>query len=81
MLYALLCGYPPFYSLDSDAIKRKILKGKVKFEGEEWINISTEAKDLISKMLVPEHIRLTAKECLEHGWFQLEAHKLSACNV
>lgn len=40
MLYALLCGYPPFYSTDDDAIKRKILKGKVKFEGEEWLNIS-----------------------------------------
>lgn len=53
MLYALLCGYPPFLSENEDEIKRKILKGKFKF-GDDWENISNEAKDLITRMLVPE---------------------------
>ena len=33
---------------------------KVKFEGDEWAVISEEAKDLISKMLVPESRRPSA---------------------
>ena len=37
MLYVLLCGYPPFYSDNDDEIKRKILKGKFKFEGIVYI--------------------------------------------
>ena len=34
MLYALLCGYPPFFSEDNDHIKRKILRGKFKFDSK-----------------------------------------------
>lgn len=39
-------------------------------EGEPWTDISEEAKDLISKILVvdPEK-RLTVDECLDHHWF------------
>lgn len=81
MLYALLCGYPPFFSDDNDVIKRKILKGKIKFEGEEWDIISNEAKDLISKMLVPEEQRPSARECLDHDWFHIDSNVLSTCNL
>jgi hypothetical protein len=34
MLYALLCGYPPFLSDNEDAMKKKILKGKFEFGGK-----------------------------------------------
>jgi calcium-dependent protein kinase len=61
MLYALLCGFPPFYARDDEDIKKKILKGKVKFDMEIWQNISVEARDLITKMLVREEIRPSAK--------------------
>lgn len=40
MLYALLCGYPPFFSHDDAKLKKKILKGNVKFPEEDWANIS-----------------------------------------
>jgi calcium-dependent protein kinase len=78
MLYALLCGYPPFLSENEDEIKRKIMRGKFKF-GEDWDSISDEAKDLICKMLVPEKRRPTAKECLDHPWFSMDTHQLSCC--
>ena len=32
-------------------------------------------------MLVPENDRLTAKECLEHPWFTVDASKLSSCSI
>ena len=70
MLYILLCGYPPFYAddeeeLSEEVIKDKALHGELDFGGgntlslnylalELWENISAEAKDLISKMLVME---------------------------
>mmetsp|Transcript_37685 Transcript_37685/g.27773 ORF Transcript_37685/g.27773 Transcript_37685/m.27773 type:complete len:86 (+) Transcript_37685:588-845(+) len=54
ILYIMLCGYPPFYGEDIQKLKQKILKGKLKFNDEVWDQISREAKDLISKMLVPE---------------------------
>ena len=60
MLYAMLCGYPPFIHSDEEKIKQKILKMKVKFEDDEWAAISDEAKDLISKMLLPEERRPSA---------------------
>lgn len=78
MLYALLCGFPPFYAREEKDIKKKILKGKVKFDVEIWENISLEARDLITKMLVPEQIRPSARECLEHPWFTLDSHQLSS---
>jgi calcium-dependent protein kinase len=69
MLYVILCGYPPFMSKHFEGIKKKILKGKVVFQEENWGNISQEARQLITSMLVPEEIRPTAQECLEHPWF------------
>ena len=33
MLYIMLCGYPPFYGESQDEIKKRVLKGKVKFDG------------------------------------------------
>lgn len=76
MLYALLCGYPPFLSENEDEIKRKIIRGKFKF-GKDWDNISDEVKDLISRILVPESKRLTARECIDHPWFSMDTHQLS----
>ncbi len=79
MLYALLCGYPPFFSEDKDMVRRKILRGKLKCDSEAWSGISAEVQDLISKMLVKETSRLSAEECLRHPWFELNQHAISNC--
>lgn len=47
LLYDLLCGFSPFYSLDKRILQENILKKEPIFpEG-----ISLEARDLISKLL------------------------------
>ena len=47
-----------------------VAKGKFDFDGEEWDDISREAKDLIKKLICKPEKRLTAQEALEHKWFK-----------
>jgi len=47
MLYILLCGYPPFYGDDNNEILAMVQKGNFDFDGEEWDDVSSDAKDLI----------------------------------
>jgi len=60
ILYILLCGYPPFYGDDDAEILLAVQKTKFDFEGDEWDEISKEAKDLIKKMICKPEKRLTA---------------------
>ena len=41
------------------------------FPEEEWSNISPEARDLISKMLISREKRLTAKDVIAHPWMTM----------
>ena len=70
ILYILLCGYPPFYGDDDMEILQMVQKGKFDFDGEEWDDISKEAKDLIKKLICKPEKRLTAQEALDHKWFK-----------
>lgn len=70
ILYILLCGYPPFYGDDDQEILQMVQKGKFDFDGEEWDEISKEAKDLIKKLICKPEKRLTAQEALDHKWFR-----------
>lgn len=69
ILYILLCGYPPFFGDDDQEILRAVVKGKFDFDGEEWDDVSKEAKDLIKKLITTPEKRLTAEEALQHKWF------------
>ena len=64
MLYILLCGYPPFYGDDNDEILQMVAKGNFDFDGEEWDDISSGAKDLIKKLITRPERRMTAEEAL-----------------
>ncbi|KAH3840272.1 calcium/calmodulin-dependent protein kinase type IV-like isoform X2 [Dreissena polymorpha] len=67
--YILLCGYEPFYHDDEQQMYKKIVKGDYEFDSPYWDNITTNAKDLISKLLkVNVKERLTADEALRHPW-------------
>ena len=70
ILYILLCGYPPFYGDDDQEILQMVQRGKFDFDGEEWDEISKEAKDLIKKLICRPEKRLTASEALQHKWFR-----------
>ena len=71
ILYILLSGDPPFNGPSDAVIFSKIRQFKFDFPPEKWNNISPEAKDLISKMLLPEKDRLSASQVLQHPWFNL----------
>ena len=64
MLYILLCGYPPFYGDDNQEILAMVQKGQFDFDGEEWDEVSKEAKDLIKQLICKPERRLTAAEAL-----------------
>ena len=68
ILYIMLCGYPPFIGKDEEEVFKANLEGKYDFNDRVWDEVSDEAKDLITKILVPESERLTPKECLNHPW-------------
>ncbi|CAI5444593.1 unnamed protein product [Caenorhabditis angaria] len=69
IMYTLLAGYAPFYHRKQLMMLRIIQQGKYEFRSEQWENITTEAKNLISNLLVVEATkRFTAKQCLQHEW-------------
>ena len=47
-----------------------VQRGEFDFDGEEWDVISSEAKDLIKKLICRPERRLTAQEALEHTWMR-----------
>lgn len=69
ILYILLCGRPPFYGKDVNAILMSIKKGIYTLDREPFHKCSNEAKDLISKLLVKDPSkRYTALKAYEHPW-------------
>ncbi|KAH7437313.1 hypothetical protein KP509_05G065600 [Ceratopteris richardii] len=69
ILYILLSGVPPFWAETEEGIFKAILKGKVDLKNNPWPSISSEAKDLIKKILVQDpRKRLTPTAVLNHRW-------------
>jgi len=75
VLYVLLSGTPPFPGNNDKEILKAVAKGAYDFDGDEWNNISEDAKDLINKLLTYDPVkRISAKEALEHKWFETASH-------
>ncbi|CAL8106467.1 unnamed protein product [Calicophoron daubneyi] len=73
--YILLCGYPPFYSVNQDdnEIKKQIMAGSYHFHHPHWDHISKSAKNFIASLLKPDpEERATLDQSLEHPWIRLE---------
>lgn len=71
IFYILLCGFPPFYDEDNAVLFNSIRKGEYEFPSPYWDSVSTEAKDLVSKLLVVDPSqRLTAQQTLNHPWLK-----------
>nr|XP_035921755.1 MAP kinase-interacting serine/threonine-protein kinase 1 isoform X5 [Halichoerus grypus]XP_035921756.1 MAP kinase-interacting serine/threonine-protein kinase 1 isoform X5 [Halichoerus grypus] len=89
VLYIMLSGYPPFVghcgtdcgwdrgevcSVCQNKLFESIQEGKYEFPDKDWAHISSEAKDLISKLLVRDaKQRLSAAQVLQHPWVQGQA--------
>ena len=55
--YILLGGYPPFNEPTQKELFNKIKAGKYEFHYDYWKDVSNEAKDFISKLLVVDQKR------------------------
>ncbi|XP_066233032.1 myosin light chain kinase family member 4 isoform X5 [Saccopteryx leptura] len=75
--YMLLSGLSPFLGDNDAETLNNILACRWDLEEEEFQNISEEAKEFISKLLIKEKSwRISASEALKHPW--LSDHKLHA---
>lgn len=50
-----------------------VKKGEFDFDGEEWDDVSNDAKDLIKKLICKPERRFTAEEALQHKWLKTMA--------
>ncbi|KAM3866197.1 uncharacterized protein mylk4a [Diretmus argenteus] len=67
--YMLLSGLCPFLGDDNSETLNNILACKWNFDEEEFIDTSDEAKEFISKLLVPNKSwRMGVAEALRHPW-------------
>lgn len=70
ILYMMAIGRPPFTGKSAKIIKKSIYSG-AKFIDSDWMFISVELRDLISRMLIQDpNLRVTAIEALNHPWIQ-----------
>mmetsp|Transcript_17209 Transcript_17209/g.25496 ORF Transcript_17209/g.25496 Transcript_17209/m.25496 type:complete len:646 (+) Transcript_17209:101-2038(+) len=80
--YILLGGYPPFHDDNQVRLFMKIKKGSFTFHPKYWDSVSSDAKDLIRKMLVVDpKMRITAAEALQHPWIKAHENVLAGTNL
>lgn len=71
IIYILLCGLPPFWAENENEIYAAVKRGKYTMEGDDWEDISEDAKDLIRNLLTKDiNKRFSAQEALNHRWFK-----------
>uniref|UniRef100_A0A3B3TTL0 Myosin light chain kinase family member 4 n=1 Tax=Poecilia latipinna TaxID=48699 RepID=A0A3B3TTL0_9TELE len=64
----MLSGLSPFLGDDDNETLNNILACQWNFEEEEFGDISEEAKDFITRLLVKSKWRMSATESLRHAW-------------
>lgn len=69
MTYYMITGDPPFHAESDSELFDAIIKADVTYTKKQLKDISKEAQDFISRLLVKTpDFRMTAQECLEHPW-------------
>lgn len=51
MMYVMLCGYPPFYGENDTDVLARVKLGTYTFVQQDWKDVSTDATELITKLL------------------------------
>jgi len=76
-----LSGIPPFNGASDQEIMKKVKLGKFSFADPIWNNISDQAKDFITQLLIKDQQkRPSANEALQHPWIA-QANQLTKENV
>ena len=81
ILYMTLVGSAPFDGVTDDEIIRRIRVGKYNKSDSRFLEHSDEVRDLVSKLLEKDiSKRLSAKEALNHPWFEKFGGRKLFCN-
>ncbi|ODQ45476.1 hypothetical protein PICMEDRAFT_36072 [Pichia membranifaciens NRRL Y-2026] len=69
VLYILLCGFPPFFNDSIEELTKTVARGEFKFLSPWWDEISSGAKNCVSKLLTVNPIqRYTVEQFLKDPW-------------
>ena len=75
--FFLLTGFHPFDSHDQQELLKKIVRQDPDYDAEEWKNVSSEAMDLVKKLLTKDkEKRIEIDQVLEHEWITSGNEKL-----
>ncbi|XP_054645788.1 calcium/calmodulin-dependent protein kinase type IV [Dunckerocampus dactyliophorus] len=79
ILYILLCGFEPFFDPRGDQyMYSRILNCDYEFVSPWWDDVSLNAKDLVSKLIVLDpRKRLSVRQALQHPWVLGKAARFS----
>ncbi|XP_062925768.1 myosin light chain kinase 3-like isoform X2 [Mobula hypostoma] len=78
--YMLLSGLSPFLGEDDNETLNNIIVCKWDLDDEEFENVSEDAKEFISKLLIKEKgARISAAQCLKQPWLNNIAEKAKQC--
>lgn len=82
ILFLLLGGYLPFDDEDEDKVFDRTRNGQYDFRPQFWRNISSGAKDLVTRCLtINPNKRVNATEALNHEWMQVREADLATHSV
>ncbi|KAJ1730999.1 MAPK-activated protein kinase Srk1 [Coemansia biformis] len=69
MLYAMVCGFPPFYDEDVRVLTRKVALGQYEFLSPWWDEVNPQIKHLVSNLLELDPARrYTIQDFMRHPW-------------
>lgn len=69
ILYIMLGGVPPFYGETVEETFEAVLRGNLRFPARIFRNVSTQARDLLRKMMCKDvSRRFSAEQVLRHPW-------------
>jgi calcium/calmodulin-dependent protein kinase I len=79
LLYVILSGCSPFSADEEELLLKQVAEAKYEFFENEWKNVSANAKDIITRLLVVDPAkRLTMPELLQHPWVKDSVSKCRA---
>ncbi|KAK1861435.1 hypothetical protein I4F81_004019 [Pyropia yezoensis] len=82
IVYIMLSGRPPFDDIDQVKLIKKIKYHSVEFAGRDWVLISEEGKDFLSRLLHKDPSdRMDAKQALKHRWLKNNRNEATTANL